>query len=206
MELDLREEYEFTSDWFSWNIDTWQRIFSNVGVSPCRVIEVGSYEGRSTVWIIENLLTRAGGSIVAVDAWAEGTEVDQREMGAVEDRFDRNIGIAKQRCPNVEIRKCKGPSWLALSQLIEGGLQGTFDFIYIDGSHQASDVLSDLVLSFRLCRVGGLIFCDDYLWEMHRPVTETPKLAIDSFLACFRFKMQIIPERFYQIYLQKTAD
>jgi hypothetical protein len=41
---------------------------------------------------------------------------------------------------------------------------------------------------------------------MHRPVTETPKLAIDSFLACFRFKMQIIPERFYQIYLQKTAD
>jgi predicted O-methyltransferase YrrM len=206
MGLDTRREYEFTSDWFSWNIDTWRRIFDNVGVPLCRAIEVGSYEGRSTVWIVENLLSRAGGSIVAIDAWAEGTELDQREMGAVEDRFDRNIGIAKRRCPNVEIQKRKGPSWLALSQLIESGLQGTFDFIYIDGNHQASDVLTDLVLAFRLCRVGGLIFCDDYLWEMHRPVTETPKLAIDSFLACFHLKVQIIPERFYQIYLQKTGD
>jgi hypothetical protein len=206
MELELREDYEFTSDWFSWNIDTWQRVFANVDVSPRRVIEIGSYEARSTVWIVENLLTRAGGSIVAIDSWAEGTERDQTGMRAVENRFDWNIGVAKRRCPNVEIQKCKGPSWLALSQLIERGLQGTFDFIYIDGNHQAADVLTDLVLGFRLCRVGGLIFCDDYLWEMHRPVTETPKLAIDSFLACFHLRMRIIPERFYQIYLQKTAD
>jgi predicted O-methyltransferase YrrM len=206
MELELREDYEFTSDWFSWNIDTWQRVFANVDIWPHRVIEIGSYEGRSTVWIVENLLTRAGGSIVAIDAWAEGTERDQKEMRAVENRFDWNIGVAKRLCPTVEIQKCKGPSWLALSQLIEKGFRGTFDFIYIDGNHQAADVLTDLVLGFRLYRVGGLIFCDDYLWEMHRPVTETPKLAIDSFLACFHLRMRIIPERFYQIYLQKTAD
>jgi predicted O-methyltransferase YrrM/SAM-dependent methyltransferase len=204
--LTSEQAYEFTSDWFSWNIDTWRRIFADAGFSPRQVIEIGSYEGRSTVWMIENLLTGEGASVIAIDAWAEGAEIDQRGMEEVEQRFDRNMAIAKQRCPNVHIDKRKGTTPQVLSELMVKGLQGKVDFIYIDGGHHASDVLVDLVLGFQLCRVGGLIFCDDYLWEMSRAITETPKLAIDSFLTCYRHKVRIIPERFYQIYLQKTAE
>ncbi len=201
MALDAQGVYEFTTDWFSGNIDTWRGIFVNTRVSPRRVLEIGSYLGRSSIWIIENFLNQPGTSLVAIDTWAEGVESDQRGMNAVENSFDRNMSTARQRHPEIQIEKCKGVSLLILSRLIATGSRGAFDFVYIDGSHQASDVLTDLVLSFQLCRVGGLIFCDDCLWEMHRVVTETPKLAIDSFLACYRYKVRINPERCYQIYL-----
>ena len=41
---------------------------------------------------------------------------------------------------------------------------GAIDFIYVDGSHQAHDVLCDAILSFKLLRVGGIVCFDDYLW------------------------------------------
>jgi len=39
-----------------------------------------------------------------------------------------------------------------------------FDYISIDGSHEAADVLSDAVLSWPLLKTGGLICFDDYEW------------------------------------------
>jgi predicted O-methyltransferase YrrM len=127
-------------------------------------------------------------------------------MGVIEARFDRNVSIARQRHPAVQVQKLKGGSADLLSALIAGGRKGSFDFIYIDGSHEAPDVLTDLVFAFHLCKVGGLIFCDDYFGAMERELAEAPKLAIDSFFACFHRKLRIIPQRLYQMYFQKTAD
>jgi len=39
----------------------------------------------------------------------------------------------------------------------------SFDFIYIDGSHNGEDILSDAIESFKLLKVNGLIFFDDFL-------------------------------------------
>ncbi len=41
----------------------------------------------------------------------------------------------------------------------------SYDFIYIDGGHGATDVLEDAVLSFRLAKPGAVIAFDDYLWN-----------------------------------------
>jgi predicted O-methyltransferase YrrM len=85
-----------------------------------------------------------------------------------------------------------------------------FDFIYIDGSHQAPDVLVDAILSFKLLRVGGLIVFDDYLWSekgvADRDPLQCPKPAIDSFLNIFFRKVNIISAPLYQIYAQKISD
>lgn len=57
---------------------------------PSRVLKIGAYEGRSTVWMVENLLAAAGGSLTAVDTWEAGPRGDQKDMGNVEARFDGN--------------------------------------------------------------------------------------------------------------------
>lgn len=199
-------DYEFTTDWFSWHVDIWKTIFSQTGIVPSNVLEIGCYEGRSTVWIMENLMAGRDSLLVAVDAWSGADEAEQRRMAEVEARFDRNIAIASRRQPAVRVEKAKGKSVDSLSALLSQGRKNSFDFIYVDGSHKASDVLSDLVLAFYLCRAGGLIFCDDYLWEMSNDLPEAPKLAIDNFVACFHRKLRIIPERNYQLYLQKTTE
>jgi predicted O-methyltransferase YrrM len=60
------------------------------------------------------------------------------------------------------------------SKLIAEGRQGYFDFIYVDGSHQAPDVLCDALLSFRLLKNNGVIAFDDYLWQEQLPYGTDP--------------------------------
>ena len=80
-----------------------------------------------------------------------------------------------------------------------------FDFIYIDGSHMASDVLSDAILSFELLKIDGIMGFDDYLWKL--PNTDNlltnPKIAIDTFTNIFSFRIQILVTLNHQVYIKK---
>jgi len=71
-------------------------------------------------------------------------------------------------------------------------LVGQFDFIYIDGSHQAPDVLEDTLLAWRLLKKGGILIWDDYDWGEQYQEREKPKVAIDAFLYIFEGKYKII--------------
>ena len=84
--------YSFPSpDWFSHNIATWQEVFREAG-SPGSILEIGAYEGRSTVWMAENLLA-PGGEIVVVDHWRGSATHDPAGMADVEARFDANMAV-----------------------------------------------------------------------------------------------------------------
>lgn len=89
--------------------------------------------------------------------------------------------------------------------------RSTFDFIYVDGSHQAPDVLADALLSFWLLRVGGVMIFDDYLWSMEaygqQDPLNMPKPAINAFVNLFQRKLRVINGiPLYQIAVQKLAE
>lgn len=215
---DTGPQYEFTNDWFSQtaSLPVWRQLISQN--KPRRILEIGSFEGRSTSWMIENCApsSESGLSIVCIDSWEGGVEHKagggrEAEMSDVERRFDHNIALAKSRVNvPVEIRKIKNLSHYGLADVMSEGHYGTFDLVYVDGSHQAPDVLSDSVMSFHLLRVGGLMIFDDYLWSMDRPgeqdVLRMPKPAIDAFLNIFQRKMSIyVGPPISQIYARKIA-
>ena len=197
--------YEFTSDWFSHNVPSWQNALQRAKVMPARILEVGCYEGRSTVWMMENIAA-PGAELVSIDLWEEGSEADQQSMDTVEARFDTNIKIALSKRSDITHKKIKGRSHACLSRLLADGHQDYFDLTYVDGSHFAPAVLTDAVLCFHLTRIGGVMFFDDYLGALDRPLNDAPKLAIDSFFACFHGKLGVIPESLYQFYVQKLSD
>jgi len=58
---------EFTNDWFDPHIPTWNRIVPQY--NPSRILEVGSYEGRSVCHVIELLGSQKSLEIVCVDTW-----------------------------------------------------------------------------------------------------------------------------------------
>lgn len=201
--------FEFSSDWFSHNIPTWAHIFAQHLPDAQKVLEIGSYEGRSAIWLAENAFGAGkGGRVFCIDTWSGGEEHDKAQMSAVEARFDRNSALAEQRFPGVGITKLKGLSHDQMAQLLARGHRRSFDFTYVDGSHQAPDVLGDLVLAFQLSRVGGVIACDDYLWgEGNENITHRPKLGIDAFTACFAGKVEVLHHLpLYQLYMLKRAD
>lgn len=187
-------EYDFTVDWFALHIPVWNQLLDRL--EPRRMIEIGSYEGRSACHLVERYGQRAPLQLLCVDTWKGGFEHSPEEMSDVERRFDHNIGVAVSKAAHsVSVRKIKKSSVSALAELVASE-EVPFDFIYIDGSHSASDVLADAVLSFQLLRIGGIMIFDDYLWSNSPKGEEDnflmPKDAIDSFVNLYRRRIDLM--------------
>lgn len=204
------EGYSFTVDWFSPCIPLWKEQMSGMpGIG--KILEIGAYEGRSAVWLIENAFSGGRGDLYCVDTWKGGVEHQEADMRAIEERFLANIATARSRSrADVAVHVLKGDSLEQLAKLAADGQGHSFDLVHVDGSHQCADVLCDAVLAFHLCKVGGLIIFDDYCWSQEpgggEDLLNQPKLAIDSFVNCYRRKLAVSGVNLRQVYLRKTAD
>ncbi len=206
------EAFDFTNNWFESDAKSvWDLIIPQV--NPSRVLEIGSFEGASACYLIEKLCKTKELEIHCVDTWDGGVEhkATQVDMSSVEMRFHANTQIAIAAADfAVRLVVHKANSDIALAKLLADGKQGYFDFIYIDGSHQAPDVLCDALLGFRLLRTQGVMAFDDYLWQESMPYgidpIRCPKPAIDAFTNTYCRKLKVISAPLYQLYIQKVSD
>ena len=209
-----RADYSFTNGWFDQHKAIWSPLLSEL--RPARILEVGSYEGNSTTYLIESIASLRNVEIHCIDSWEGGIEHKsggsaEADMTEVEARFHRNVEVARSRASHeVGVIIHKGLSNTQLPKLLAAGKQGYFDFIYIDGSHQAPDVLLDAVLGFELLRTQGVIVFDDYLWQ--EPLVSgvdplrCPKLAIDAFANIYCRKLKVMSAPLHQMYMQKVSE
>jgi predicted O-methyltransferase YrrM len=192
------ESPNFTVDWHSHNIPHWRAILERYRGQPdVRVLEIGSFEGRSTVWLLENILTHETARIDCIDTF-EGS-VEHGRMGVdLNNLLGRFLG-------NVEPYREKIEWFGGRSQeILRDGrwfVPEQYDFIYIDGSHRAADVLEDAVLSFRLLKVGGLIIFDDYAWNGGGPAEfDNPRRGVDAFYHAYRSQLGLVHISYQAIY------
>jgi len=79
-----------------------------------------------------------------------------------------------------------------------------FDFVYIDGSHIAKDVLTDTCIAWQLLKKDGIMVFDDYGWGNPRDALHRPKLAIDAFTNIFA--EEVVPiHTHYQMIVRKSV-
>jgi predicted O-methyltransferase YrrM len=78
------------------------------------------------------------------------------------------------------------------------------DFVYVDAAHDAMNVMRDAVLSFDLLKIGGVMIFDDRDWHVMPDPVDCPGLAIDSFIACYARRLEIIGWG-YQAAVKKLA-
>jgi predicted O-methyltransferase YrrM len=146
------------------------------GERPLQILEIGSWAGASAVsWAVALKSLSPGGRLTCLDTWKPyfDPEVDREaiyaEMNAAARRGDvlplflhniRSAGVADI----VEYRV--GASSDVLPQMEPG----SFDIIYIDGSHAFADVLGDLSQAVRLIRDEGIVCGDDL--ELQRDAIE----------------------------------
>ncbi|KAK9810321.1 hypothetical protein WJX72_008612 [[Myrmecia] bisecta] len=207
----------FTTDWFSHNIETWQRVFTSVGwlgtEKDLRALEVGTWEGRSACWLLQHVCRSPGSKLVCIDNWAGaqqygaagkiyGLDSSIQSGHAVEERFDSNVQVLQAEG---RVDKMKMESMKALATLIiaEGD---PFHVVYIDCSHNPKDLIADAVMSWPLVRAGGLLIFDDYAWEDVVTLEEgqSPKHAIDAFLMLFSQELIVLVQS-YQLVVQKMG-
>ena len=207
------DNFEFTTNWFELNgKKVWDSLLPQF--NPSKILEIGSYEGESTCYLIKYLADKNGGELYCIDNWKGAIEQQARgiKMNEVENRFDSNTKLAlSQNTKEIKFTKLKGESDFLLSKLITEKKFNYFDFIYVDGSHQAQDVLFDAIMAFKLLKVKGVIAFDDYLWfERNLPqgkdLNRCPKPAIDAFTNIFYNKINIIKAPLKQMYVTKISD
>jgi predicted O-methyltransferase YrrM len=183
-------KYVLTFDWFTSAIPVWTQVLAPFRGKPdLRYLEIGVYEGRSVLWMLDNILTHPSARLTAVDGFP----------GDLEQRFRANLDRSGQAA---KASVLKGLSQHVLRKL---DLE-SFDIIYIDAGHAARDVLADLVLSWGLLKPGGLVILDDYAWKSKEfPDDLRPQLAVDAFITANRNGLVVV-YRGYQAILKKLAD
>ena len=192
----MQKGYHFTSDWFSGNIPNWKNYLSRfVNVPEINALEIGSWEGRSACWLIDNVLTHESARLTCIDTWqgsTEHTNFDKFLLLFLQERFDVNISLTGH--PEKVVKKV-GFSYDVMRLLP----MRSYDFIYVDGSHEAEPVLEDAILAWGLVKVGGLIVFDDYGGGAE------VKMGLDPFLSVFARKINILHVG-YQVFIEKIAE
>lgn len=198
-------EYQFTKDWFNWAPEVWQQLIPHLPERKA-FLEIGSFEGRSTTWIVENMM-EDGGWIDCVDTWEGGEEHDEEDMDAVLLRFRANAKLLGAKYPARTVCEHRETSQWTLAQFVAKTFGShIYDFIYIDGSHIAKDVLTDACMAWPLLKPKGMMVFDDYLWTPNaRDILHRPKAAIDAFTNIFAEEAEIVHVG-YQLVVRKKGE
>jgi predicted O-methyltransferase YrrM len=176
--------FEFEADYFTDTAQAFRKHVQALAGKPINYLEVGTFEGRSMVWMLQNVLTHPESQAVGIDI-------------RITKRYIENL-IRSGGCEKVV--NVAGTSQDRLRDMP----QGQFDVIYIDGSHLGQHVLVDAVLAFDLLKVGGIMIFDDYKWMPDWANDMRPQYAIDSFVTMYRHQLEFV-HRGYQVIVRKRA-
>jgi len=77
----------------------------------------------------------------------------------------------------------------------------SFNFIYVDASHQSLDVYLDSILAWKLLKIGGIIVFDDYLFNKG-DILNSPYEAVEKFKKNYIDDIVILHQD-YRVYLKK---
>lgn len=208
------KNYNYTQRWFSCS-DLKQ--FLPVGTQDeLHILEIGSFEGESTVWFIENFLNNQNSTITCIDPWISYNQkkdslnsygnILQKDLQDLSEGYifsNENETFLKNIIETGKLSQTniiKGFSNIVLPNLIS--IQKKYNIIYIDGNHTSPAVLSDAVMSWWLLDNEGIMIFDDYKWGEGKKETLKPKMAIDNFINNYKDYLEVC-WRGYRVAIKK---
>jgi glycosyltransferase involved in cell wall biosynthesis/predicted O-methyltransferase YrrM len=194
---------EFGYDWTSVHFPGWTAVLASLRDRIVRILEIGSYEGRSAIFFL-NYFPRS--TIVCVDPWDPATmEPDlvkldpaaEAEYLKAQKQFDRNLAPFTSR-----VTKIVGKSSDVLPDF---GVKGElFDLVYVDGEHKSVAAYRDCMLAWPLLKPGGILIIDDYEFDLGLPEAKRPKQGVDAFLLGIGNQYEEL-HRAYQLIVRRRA-
>lgn len=197
----------YTVDWTSPHATLWQRVLGKFRGQPnINALEIGTYEGRSACWFMDNILTHASSRLTCVDPWVS----DRLPAVEAEAKWDTNTAPYGKRIHKIKLRSAQ-----FLQEAAVAG--GRYDWIYVDGNHQGDAALTDIVLAWQLLKVGGVLIIDDtsveYSLICRRLGYPSPSDAANAFLRCFAGKYtrlhnneQVVVEKSHSTYVSPLTN
>ncbi|MDC0418560.1 class I SAM-dependent methyltransferase [Pelagibacteraceae bacterium] len=174
-------EYE---DWFTRNIPIWDYIFDSYNLRDKEIdyLEIGSYEGRSSLFILELLQKTNCEFVDPYIDYAATPTFSAKQMNEIYNNFKKKIEKFSHR---TKIYKTSSVEFFANNKK-------KYDLIYIDGSHYGPDVEKDLISSYEVLNKDGIIILDDLLWNHYKQIDQNPVGGIIPFVKENFDKLKVI--------------
>ena len=145
-------------------------------------LEIGCFEGLSSFYILSEYKNI---NAFFIDLWNSPNSNSKSltdDFQIIENNFDENL-------LDFNFTKIKGDSVISMRNLFKKKI--FFDFIYIDGSHNGEDILSDAIEAFKILKKGGLIFFDDFLQHEKERAIQSYS-GIEKFLKLYKNYLEIL--------------
>jgi len=158
------------------------------------ILEIGSYEGASSVFFADNFLSDDKSTLTCVDPFLSIDDNDHKNIltSTQEENFLNNI--SRTLFPDkITFKKTTSDVFLKENDK-------TFNFIYIDGCHEPNQVVSDLDNCIKIITDDGIIWMDDY-GGGNPPI----KPVVDQYLLDKKPPLQLIHSG-YQIAFRKIIE
>ncbi len=183
-----------TQDWFSHNSYDWNLILKDFKDKDFHYLEIGSFEGNSTMFIL-NFCSNV--KVVCVDAWNQFTKGNEElPLKQIEQNFDKNISPYIKRCQKFKMKS---------SEFFFKNNQ-EFNIIYVDGSHHAKDVMEDCMYSWKVLQKNGILIIDDYFWIGYEDNDLNPIIGINEFLRRHKKEYSVLKVSKYQLFIKKLTQ
>jgi lipopolysaccharide biosynthesis glycosyltransferase len=148
-------------------------------------------------------LCRDGGEIVCIDHFDLLDTPAGRERHA---KVKHNFSLTGK--PFRIMDKFSVPALMTLLEEEMLAMTPGFDWIYIDGSHEAADTFLDGELAWRMAKKGAIVIFDDYHWDKEPEESlHHPKRGIDAFMTLHDGEYEHLSSPLcYQMILRKTSN
>lgn len=154
---------EFTEDWFSdASCDVLADLVIEVASVPGKIVEIGSWEGRSTV-ALANAARHFGRAVQAVDTWQGSPGEISADLAAGRDVFATwKSNIAEMTSGNVVAHRMGWREYVPT-------LDGPVALCFIDAEHTYREVFDNIVAILPYLPPGGVVCGDD---QHHPPIRQ----------------------------------
>jgi len=204
------DHYKFNEPWFDPIIPFWEKFFTEYTKykSINSVLEIGCYEGRASIYLLNNFLSPTvtydvvdtfGGSLKEIGMHFAKDRLEENK-NVILDNFIHNFSFHK----GVDLNIYQGLSQDQLPKLVSENKK--YDFIYIDASHRADDTLVDGYFANKLLPPGGLLIFDDYLWQdpTDKEAISSPRLGIEMFFGLYGKEYDVVGKGYQIFAIKKT--
>jgi len=165
--------YNYFDEWKEDLLDFFNKINVNIinkNVENVHVLEFGCYQGKTSIWFLENILTHESSSLTVVDTFLGSTTQTPTQCMHLQQLFTHNITpfvnkvhVYKESVYDFYKNVCCANNSVYMNK---------YDYIFIDTEINNKDALTNAIYAKDLVKCGGFIIFPHYL-----PLVQTMPLT-----------------------------
>ena len=182
-----------SEDYFSINVYYWDLIL-NKYFKEFSYLEIGSWEGSSALYILNNYKTK---KVYCVDVW----DKDEKYEELYKKNFNNFLHNMEEFKDRYFFFKERSDDFFKKNDEY-------FDLIYIDGTHESFQVDKDINNAWKFLNLNGIIICDDFFYgNLYSGLNEdVPANSINKFIKKQQNKLKVLCVNNSQVFLRKISN